>query len=125
MIYGIGVDIIDIRRFEAVMQRWGERFRNRIFTEAEIGLCKLKRRPGPYYAVRFAGKEAFVKALGTGMTQGIAWRDIEILRENSGRPVLRVGGRAALLAADRGITRMAVSLSHEAAFGVAQVILEV
>ena len=125
MVYGIGVDIIDIPRFEEVMQRWGERFRNRIFTEAEIRLCERKRRPGPYFAVRFAGKEAFVKALGTGMTHGIAWRDIEILKENSGRPVLKVGGTAAALCADRGITRMAVSLSHEATFGVAQVVLEV
>jgi len=125
MIYGIGVDIIDIPRFEAVMQRWGERFRNRIFTEAEIRLCERKRRPGPYFAVRFAAKEAFVKALGTGMTHGIAWRDIEVLRENSGRPILKVGGTAAVLCAERRIKMMAVSLSHEAAFGVAQVILEV
>lgn len=104
----IGVDIIEIDRVRQAIERWGERFLHRIYTDAELKLCRGK---AESLAVRFAGKEAAVKALGTGM-RGIAWKDIEILAEPSGKPLVNLYRHAREKTEDLGLTGLAISLSH-------------
>jgi holo-[acyl-carrier protein] synthase len=125
MIYGIGVDIIKIERFKKALQRWGDRLCSRVFTPHELLICQSKARPARHLALRFAAKEAFLKAMGKGMFQGIAWKEIEITNEPAGRPHMNVKGEAAKLCREKGITAIFVSISHEAEYGVAQVLLEV
>jgi len=95
MIVGLGSDICDIRRIEATLARYGERFTRRVFTEGER--ARAERRPGAAatYAKRFAAKEACAKALGTGLRRGVFWRDMEVVNLASGQPTLRLAGGAA------------------------------
>jgi holo-[acyl-carrier protein] synthase len=125
MTYGIGIDIIKIGRFERALERWGDRLYERVFTPHEVSICFKKARPGRHLALRFAAKEAFLKALGIGMFQGVNWREIEILNDPLGRPQMRVSGEAERLCQDKGIKEIFVSISHEEHYGVAQVLLEV
>src|ERR1700722_20661385 len=100
MILGVGSDLIDIRRIEAAIARFGDRFIDRIFTEAERRRCERRANPGPSYARRFAAKEAAAKALGTGFRSGVFWRDLGVVNLRSGQPTLQMtGGAAARLAA--------------------------
>ena len=94
MIVGLGTDVVEIARIEASLERFGDRFLHRIFTEAEIRYCLAKRRPAESLAARFAAKEAGAKALGTGISRGISWREIEVRRLPGQAPVLRWHGRA-------------------------------
>jgi holo-[acyl-carrier protein] synthase len=125
-IIGHGVDIVAIARIGAMLEEHGDRFVERCFTEAERRYAESgARRRAERYAARFACKEAVLKALGTGLRSGIAWTDIEIVNEPSGRPQLRLSGRCAELAAEHGIVRWSVSLSHAGepgGFAVASVI---
>jgi holo-[acyl-carrier protein] synthase len=125
MIYGIGIDIIKIERFERALTRWGDRLLERVFTPQEQAMCHNKARPGRHLAVRFAAKEAFLKALGIGMFQGVAWNNIEILNDPLGRPLMNVRGGAKKICQEKGITEIFVSISHETEYGVAHVLLEV
>lgn len=95
MIVGIGSDLCDIRRIEKSLERYGERFTYRIFTEAERAKCDARAARAPSYARRFAAKEACSKALGTGIAQGVFWRDMEVVNLPGGRPTLRLTGAAA------------------------------
>ena len=124
MIYGIGVDLVQISRMEGVIQRWGDRFLNRVFTEDERAVCFQRARPASAFALRFAAKEAFAKALGLGMREGIAWRDIEIFHHPGGRPGLKLHGAASEICRRRRIMGIHVSLSDEGDYGVASVMLE-
>ncbi|MBW2038845.1 MAG: holo-ACP synthase [Deltaproteobacteria bacterium] len=124
MIYGIGIDILKIDRFERVLERWGDHLRKRVFTPHELSICHKKTRPGRHLALRFAAKEAFLKALGIGMFQGVAWKEIEILNDPLGRPQMRVMGKAEKICQEKGIKEIFVSISHEKEYGVAQVLLE-
>jgi holo-[acyl-carrier protein] synthase len=126
MIFGLGVDLIKIPRIAAALERFGDRFKNRLYTEREIAQCEARgRHPASCYALRFAAKEAFSKALGVGLRRnGIRWREVEVVSAPSGRPELQVTGRAAQLCAEHGIQAMFVSLTDEADFGVAVVVLE-
>ena len=122
-IIGHGVDLVEIARIEAMLDAHGRRFTDRCFTEAERAYADGgKRRRAERYAVRFACKEAVLKALGTGLRNGIAWTDIAVLTEPSGRPCVALSGRCAELAAERGIRRWEVSLSHAGAFATASAI---
>ena len=94
MIIGIGTDIIDIRRIEKSVERFGERFLNRVFTEGERAKAEKRRRRVDTYAKRFAAKEACAKALGTGIYRGVAWRQIEVVNLPGGRPTLKLNGPA-------------------------------
>jgi holo-[acyl-carrier protein] synthase len=125
MVYGIGVDIIKIERFKMALARWGDRLCNRVFTPQELLICQNKARPERHLALRFAAKEAFLKAMGKGMFQGIAWHDIEIINDPSGRPHMKVWGKAERLCKEKGVKEILVSISHETEYGVAQVLLEV
>jgi len=124
MIYGTGIDLIKIKRIEQVIKRWGDRFIDRVFTPDEKDFCLKRVSPYSAFALRFAAKEAFSKALGTGMKKGVAWRDIEIFHFNSGKPGLKLHGRSLALCKDENITSFHVSLSDEKEYGVAMVILE-
>jgi holo-[acyl-carrier protein] synthase len=125
MIYGIGVDIVKIERFERALERWGDRLRERVFTPQELLVCHNKAHPGRHLALRFAAKEAFLKALGIGMFQGVAWNEIEIINNPLGRPSMKVRGAAERICREKGIHEIFVSISHEQEYGVAHVLLEV
>ncbi len=116
----VGVDIIEIARIREAIDRWGERFFQRVYTEAELRLCR--NRPGPL-ACRFAAKEAVMKALGTGV-RGISWREIEILAEGSGKPLVNLLGRAKDKADSLGLDKLSISLSDSKEYAVAFVVGE-
>jgi holo-[acyl-carrier protein] synthase len=124
MIYGIGIDLVQISRIERVLDKWGDRFAGRVFTTSEIAECKARPRPAAAFALRFAAKEAFSKALGTGIRQGVAWREIETVSLPGGRPDLQLNGEAGRLCLKLGITSVHISLSDEGAYGSAVVVLE-
>ncbi len=124
MILGTGVDIAEIPRIRASIARFGERFLRRIFTEGEILYCERKARRFESYAARFAAKEAGMKALGTGWSRGVRWRDIEVVRAKGQRPTLEFHGEAAVIAAALGMKNIALSLTHTAEAALAHVILE-
>jgi holo-[acyl-carrier protein] synthase len=124
MIVGTGVDIAEVPRVAAAIERFGERFLKRIFTENEIRYCESKANRVERYAARFAAKEAALKAIGTGWKRGVAWRDVEVTREPGGRPTMTFHGKAAEFAGKLGMKRAHVSLSHTAEHAIAQVILE-
>lgn len=124
MIYGIGVDLVQIGRIERVIRRWGDRFVRRVFTPGEAQNCYRGVSPFSGFALRFAAKEAFSKALGLGMTTGLKWREIEVFNYPNGRPSLRLHGISSKICAKKGITSMHLSLSDEGEYGVAMVVLE-
>ena len=124
MIYGIGIDIVHIRRIGRVLDRWGIRFLQRVFTEQEIAFCPPDARFTSSLALRFAAKEAFSKAIGLGMRKGIRWRDIEIVHNKRGRPDLNLTGKARSFCEKEGITSWYVSLSDDGDYGIAMVALE-
>jgi len=123
MIIGIGVDIVDVKRFESIIYRWRERFLRRIFTDKEIRYCNTKKHPAQRFATRFAAKEAFVKALFPKGQKGIRLRDIEIDQHES-RPVINLSGPVKELADKENIGRTHIMLSHDGDYGIANVVLE-
>jgi holo-[acyl-carrier protein] synthase len=114
----VGVDIIEIERVGQAISRWGDRFLNRIYTDAELAFCRGRL---PELAARFAGKEAISKALGTGLS-GISWREMEVLSDRRGKPLVTLHGRAAARASKLGLTEFAISLSHSQDYAVAMVV---
>ena len=114
-----GVDIIEIPRVGRVLERYGRRFLERVFTPGEIAYCR--ERP-PNLAARFAAKEATMKALGTG-TRGVGWKDIEVVRHESGAPSIKLHGRAERRAQRLGVQEVALSLSHSREYAVAFVVV--
>jgi holo-[acyl-carrier protein] synthase len=121
-IIGIGMDATDLPRIADVLQRYGDRFLRRVFTDGEIAYCTRRRNPVPHLAGRFAAKEAAMKALGTGHSRGVLWKDIEVVRV-SGPPQLQLHGTAARLAARLRVRRSLVTITHSEALAVAQVML--
>lgn len=113
-----GVDIIEIERIERAISRWDDRFLNRVYTPAELALCRGR---VPELAVRFAGKEAISKVLGTGLF-GVSWREMEVLADARGKPLVHLHGRAAVRAMELGLADMAISLSHSRDYAVAFVV---
>jgi len=124
MIVGTGIDIAEVPRIAASIERFGDRFLHRIFTAGEMRYCDSKANRVERYAARFAAKEAAMKALGTGWNHGVTWRDIEVVRAPGGRPTLTFHGKAAEFAAKLGTKHIAISLSHTAEQAIAHVILE-
>jgi holo-[acyl-carrier protein] synthase len=124
MIVGTGIDIAEVPRIREVIERHGERFLKRVFTEGEIQYCESKANRVERYAARFAAKEAGMKAIGTGWNHGVRWRDLEVARKPGARPTLLLHGKAAEFAAKLGATNIALSLTHTAEQAFAQVILE-
>jgi holo-[acyl-carrier protein] synthase len=124
MIVGTGIDIVEVPRIAQAIARFGDRFLHRIFTPGEIRYCDSKQNRAERYAARFAAKEAGLKAIGTGWRLGVAWKELEVRREPSGRPTLVFTGRAAEFANGLGAKHAFLSLSHTADHAIAQVILE-
>ena len=124
MIVGTGIDIAEIPRIEASIARFGARFIRRIFTDAEIRYCDSKANRIERYAARFAAKEAAMKAIGTGWSHGVTWKDVEVCRQPGGRPTIAFHGKAGEFAAKLGAAHVALSLSHTKDYAIAQVILE-
>jgi len=124
MIVGSGIDIAEIGRIRRSVERYGERFLNRVYTAAEQAYCLRKRNAAESLAARFAAKEAGAKALGTGISFGVNWLEIEVVREPSGRPTLRFHGRALEIADHLGVAHAALSLTHTGELAMASVVLE-
>jgi holo-[acyl-carrier protein] synthase len=125
VIYGIGVDLVRVARIARVVERYGDRFLNRVFTPQEIAHYRGKGGTAAGLALRFAAKEAFSKALGVGLRRdGIRWREVEVVPDSRGKPELRVTGKAAQLCAAAGITGLHLSLTDEDHLALAVVILE-
>jgi holo-[acyl-carrier protein] synthase len=124
MIVGSGIDIAEVPRIASSIRRFGDRFLQRVYTAGEIHYCQSKANSAERYAARFAAKEAAMKALGTGWSHGVRWRDIEVAREPGGRPTVVFHGKAAEFAERLGALHIALSLSHTSEQAIAQVILE-
>ena len=124
MIYGVGIDLVRINRIDRVINRWSNRFVQRVFTPDEIETCYRKSFPPSAFALRFAAKEALSKALGFGMRRGIRWRDIEIFHYPGGQPYLKLHGRSSDICREKRIISSHLSLSDEGEYGSAVVVLE-
>jgi holo-[acyl-carrier protein] synthase len=115
-----GVDIIEISRVRQVLDKYGQRFLCRVYTQGEIDYCRGR---APNLAVRFAAKEATMKALGTGV-RGVGWKDIEVVRQESGAPSVKLHGRAQARAERLGVLEISLSLSHSQEYAVAFVVVQ-
>jgi holo-[acyl-carrier protein] synthase len=123
-IYGVGLDLIRVDRLQRALERWGERFAQRVFTEAERTACAQRRQQAPCLAMRFAAKEAFVKALGIGMRGPVHWRDIEVRSNELGKPEIVLSARAAQYCRERRILGWHLSLTDDGDYGAAVVVVE-
>lgn len=123
MVFGIGIDLIEVERIKKQLTS-NPRFAKRIFTQREIDYCEGKKNQAQNYAARFAAKEAFFKALGTGWRDGLGFSQVEIINNELGKPEIILNGKAQQLAKDKGITNMQVSLSHIKNLASAIVVLE-
>ena len=122
-ILGIGADIVKRARIESAIKRWGQRFTDRIFTPRERDYCFKFRDPYPHLAGRFAVKEAIFKALGTGWSRGVAWKEIETTNAPTGRPQVTVAGRVAELLKEQHGDEIFVTISHDTDYSIGQVII--
>lgn len=121
MIYGVGIDLVKIERMKDVVERWGERFLNRVFTKTEIAYCYEKKNPYLSLAVRFAAKEALIKAIGSEIP--VSLTDVEIINSANGKPDIKVNGRLKNFFKEKSIIQISLSLSHEKEYGIACVVL--
>jgi holo-[acyl-carrier protein] synthase len=123
IVRGIGIDLVHLPRMRAIIDRWQDRFLQRVFTEQEIAYCQARHDPVPHFGARFAAKEAGLKALGTGLGMGVRWRELEVRRERGQAPVLMLSGRCRELALGQGADRMLLALSHDGDYALAQAML--
>ena len=123
-VIGIGVDVIECARIRSSIERFGDRFLHRVFTDGEIEYSMSMKFPERHLAARFAGKEAVAKAFGTGIGKAMGWRNIDIQKKQSGEPFLVLSGPAETLAAKRGVTSALITLSHTEHNAIACVVLE-
>ncbi len=124
MIAGIGIDIVDIGRVEALLARYGERFTRRVFTDAEVSYARGSVKPAERLAGRFAVKEAVLKAFGTGKSQGILWRDVETVRGPRGKPEVTLHGNAVNHMKKLNGSVIHVTITHDGGKAVGFVIIE-
>ena len=124
MVVGIDTDMIEIARIERSVARYGDSFLHRVFTAGEIAYCMAKKNSAESLAARFAAKEAGAKALGTGISRGVSWREFEVRRAPGERPELHLHGRAAEIAATLGVRRLSLSLTHSREMSLAVVVAE-
>jgi holo-[acyl-carrier protein] synthase len=124
MIVGTGIDIVNIDRIEHLMARWGDLFLDRVFTEKEIVWCGKRTRPPECFAIRFAAKEAFLKAIGWGLRNGIQWKDVEVENDAMGKPSFSFHRKAKEVLENLRIQKALLTLSHDRPYAVAHVLLE-
>ena len=124
MILGMGTDLTEIGRVKKSIDRFGDRFLERVYTPGEIAYCLTKRGFAESFAARFAAKEAAAKALGTGISRGVSWKEFEVTRAMSGKPSMVLHGRAEELARELGVVRIALSLTHTRDMALAVVVME-
>ncbi len=124
MVIGLGTDLIEIARIEKSVARYGEAFLDRVYTPGEIAYCQRKKNAAESFAARFAAKEAGAKALGTGISRGVSWRELEVRRAPGQRPELHLSGRALEIGNRLGIRRLSLSLSHSRLLSIAFVVAE-
>ena len=124
MIQGIGIDLVENERIEKIINKWGQKFLQRVFSDGEINYCGRHIQSSLNYGARFAAKEAFLKALGIGLGRGVKLREIEVVHDDQGKPDLTLHGEANLQIEQRQITRIHLSLTHTKNYATAIVILE-
>jgi len=124
MIVGTGVDVVEVARIRAAVERFGDRFLRRVFTPEEVRYCISKPNASERLAARFAAKEAGMKAVGTGLRHGVTWHDLEVVRQPGGKPTLRLTGKVLEFASHLGSKHAHLSLTHTAEQAIAFVILE-
>jgi holo-[acyl-carrier protein] synthase len=124
MISGIGTDIVAIERFQRFVDENNTALLHRIFTEQERAYCSARKSCAASYSARFAAKEAFLKALGTGLRDGISWLDIEVANDRLGKPELILSGKAIEIFLEQGLSTAFLSLAHDGGTAVAMVVLE-
>ena len=124
MLVGTGIDLVEVERIAHSIERFGERFLERIFTAEEIAYCRARAASAESFAARFAAKEAGAKALGTGIQHGVSWKELEVRRLPGERPTLHLSGRARTIAGQLGVQRVSLSLTHTKALAMATVHLE-
>jgi len=122
-ILGIGMDIVETKRIAESIERFGDRFLDRVFLEGEIAYSKTMKFPQLHLAARFAAKEALSKAFGTGIGHEMGWKDLEVVRQPGGAPRIQLHGKAEAYARERGVREIHVSLSHTAEYGAASVVI--
>lgn len=122
-VIGIGLDLVEVSRIRDLLERHGERFKQRTFTTGEVAYCDKCADAAMHYAARFAAKEAAAKALGTGFADGVSWQDIEVTRAENGAPSLVFHGGAAAMAKSKGVTTALITLTHTNDTAAAQVVL--
>lgn len=120
MLEGLGVDIVEVARIEKALKKWGERFLQRVFTQRERDYCSKKAHPQQSLAARFAAKEAVLKAIGTGLSGGVSWTDVEVVNAESGKPEVRLGHT---LLEKIGNKKVLISISHTKEWAIAQAAL--
>ena len=120
MLEGLGVDLIEVGRIRKACDRWGERFIRRVFTAGERAYCMRKAHPEQSLAARFAAKEAVLKAIGTGLSGGIRWTDVEVVNQPGGKPGVRLGERITRIIGQR---KVLLTISHTREFAIAQAVL--
>jgi len=121
VIHGVGIDIVRVERIKEAVGKWGEKFLGRVFTGKEISRCYEKKDPFPSLAVRFAAKEALIKAVGSRLS---AFTDIEILNDSHGKPFVRTSGKLEVFFRESSLRASQVSLSHEREYAIAFVVIE-
>jgi len=124
MIYGIGIDLVENDRIGKIIRKWGPKFLCRVFTGAEIEYCGRHAQASLHYGARFAVKESFLKAIGTGLGAGVKLADIEVVNDQSGKPKLRLSGGARAFADRAGISKIHLSITHTKNYASAAVVLE-
>ena len=124
MIFGTGIDIIEVDRIKNSIQKYSDRFKKKIFTQKEIDYCHSQADPAKHFAARFTVKEAVLKCFGTGLTGGILWKDIEVGKLNSGQPVLNLYGNGKELFNQLNLKHIHISITHDKTYAAAHAIAE-
>jgi holo-[acyl-carrier protein] synthase len=122
MIIGIGTDIVQVERISKSISKEG--FKHKVFSDAEIAYCESKANKAEHYAARFAAKEAFVKALGTGFVEGMAFKEVSVVNDELGKPSIQLTGNTALIIAAKQISSIQLSLSHVKELAIAMVVIQ-
>lgn len=124
MIYGVGIDIVEVSRMAGIIEKWGGRFVNRVFSQGEIAYCEKCAQPAMHYAARFAAKESFLKSLGLGLGMGLSLKDIAVAADQRGKPEIKLTGKGAEMLSQMGNAAVHLSLSHTRDAATAIVVLE-